>query len=263
MIRLYGEIAELSELGPQSLDNFYVNVVMEAGNKQPVQVKFNLWQYTGAVEVKFSVCKGDLNTCSTNFTTFDANKTLYEKLHPTHIAGTGSTSIYKLDLNASDFSDTQTDKYKSVTLSVYVVNPYNGTAKYSITYIDHSKVTVLRENHPIKDRIEMGQTKYYKLAAFSEGVLVARVHLNEIAGATRIIGYNIDPRNIDDPNLMPAAIQPITNTLVFDSNLHMPIYVVVFGEDNAFYALTLSVERKAEINPDKNQKDAFNIIVVP
>jgi hypothetical protein len=43
----------------------------------------------------------------------------------------------------------------------------------------------------------------------------------------------------------------------------MPIYVVVYGEDNAFYALTMSVERKAEINPDKNSKDAFNIIVVP
>jgi hypothetical protein len=101
-------------------------------------------------------------------------------------------------------------------LGVYVANPYNGTSKYSITYIDHSKVTVLRENHPIKDRIEMGQTKYYKLAAFSEGVLVARVHLNEIAGITNILGYNVDPRNIDDGSLMPATKLPITNTLVFD-----------------------------------------------
>jgi hypothetical protein len=148
-------------------------------------------------------------------------------------------------------------------LGVYVSNPYNGTAKYSITYIDHSKVTVLRENHPVKDRIEMGQTKYYKLAAFSEGVLVARVHLNEIAGVSHILGYNIDPRNIDDPKLMPTPKQPITNTLVFDENLHLPIYVVVYGEDNAFYALTLSIERKAQISLDKNVKDAFNIIVVP
>jgi hypothetical protein len=109
----------------------------------------------------------------------------------------------------------------------------------------------------------MGQTKYYKLAAFSEGVLVARVHLNEIAGVSHILGYNIDPRNIDDPKLMPTPKQPITNTLVFDENLHLPIYVVVYGEDNAFYALTLSIERKAQISLDKNVKDAFNIIVVP
>jgi hypothetical protein len=52
-------------------------VVMEAENTQSIQVKFNLWQYTGAVEVKFSICRDDFNTCSTTYKIFDANKTLY------------------------------------------------------------------------------------------------------------------------------------------------------------------------------------------
>lgn len=196
MIRLYGELAELSELPASTLDNFYVNVVMDANNTKPVRVSFSLWQYTGTVEVKFSVCKGDFNTCATDYKKYAENKTLYEKLHPTHTATTGSTTLYKLDLNPADFSPTSTDRYKSMTLAIYVANPYQGLAKYSISYADNSKVTVLRENHPIKDRIEQSAVKYYRIAAFGEGVLVARVHLNEISGSTHILGYNVDPREV-------------------------------------------------------------------
>jgi|JI6StandDraft_1071083.scaffolds.fasta_scaffold50608_2 hypothetical protein len=263
MIRLYGELAELSELEPHSLDNFYVNVVMEANNTQPVRVSFNLWQYTGSVEVKFSVCKGEFNTCATDYNKFTENKTIYEKLHPTHVATTGSTSIFKLDLNPADFSETQTDKYKSMTLGIYVSNPYGGQAKYSISYVDHSRLTVLRENHPIKERIEKGAVKYYRIAAFGEGVLAARVHLNEIAGQTHMIGYTVDPREVEDQSTL-SPMQPHENTLIFDKDLHKPLHIMVFGDDNAFYAVTLSVERKPVIDiHNKDVKDVFNIIVVP
>ena len=263
MIRLYGELAELSELNPYSLDNFYVNVVMEANSTKPVRVAFKLWQYTGSVEVKFSVCKGEFNTCATDYKKFTENKTIYEKLHPTNVANTGSTSLFKLDLNPADFSDTQVDKYKSLTLAVYVSNPYGGQAKYSMTYVDNSKVTVLRENHPLKDRVEKGAVKYYRIAAFGEGVLATRVHLNEISGQSHLLGYNQDPREVEDPTKLSAK-QPHEDTLIFDSDLHKPLYVVVFGDDNAFFALTLSVERKPQINLDnKDLKDVFNIVVVP
>lgn len=40
--------------------------------------------------------------------------------------------------------------------------------------------------------------------------------------------------------------------------------MLVYGDENAFYALTLSVERKPVINVEnKDMKDVFNIIVVP
>ena len=229
MIRLYGELAELSELQPLSLDNFYVNVVMEANNTKPIRVAVKLWQYTGSVDIKFSVCKGEFNTCSTDYKRFSDNKTLYEKLQASHTASTGNVVLYKLDLSPADFSDTQVDKYKSLTLAVYVVNQFNGSAKYSIQFVDHTKATLLRENHPIKDRIEQASMRYYKVAAFGEGVLIARVHLNEIAGDTHMLGYRTDPREVDDPTTLVPQ-QPQENTLIFDKNLHQPIYVVVYGD---------------------------------
>lgn len=84
--------------------------------------------------------------------------------------------------------------YKSATLAVYVANKVKGVSKYSITYEDNSKVLVLRENHPIKERLEMGQYKFYKIPAFGAGVKNARVHLNEISGISNIVAYTKDPR---------------------------------------------------------------------
>lgn len=99
------------------------------------------------------MCRGEFNTCATDYHSYENNKTVYEKLHPSHVSMTGTTSIYKIDLDAGEFSETSTDLYKSLILAVYVANPYPTKAKYSITFIDNAKVTILRENHPIKDRL--------------------------------------------------------------------------------------------------------------
>lgn len=117
---------------------------MEANNTNKVPVRFKLIQYTGEVELRFSVCKGETSTCATDFKSYSQNKTLYEKMHPSHQIGTGSTSIYRVDLDPADFSNTSTDKYKSVSLAVYVANKVNGVSKYLIHYEDNSKVQVLR-----------------------------------------------------------------------------------------------------------------------
>lgn len=58
LIRLYGELAELSELDSNELDNYYVNIVKDTYSQNKVTAKFVLQTYTGTPEVRFSVCKG-------------------------------------------------------------------------------------------------------------------------------------------------------------------------------------------------------------
>jgi hypothetical protein len=155
--------------------------------------------------VRFSICKGEFDTCATDWTSYEANKTTYEKLHPSHTSKTGQTTIYKLDLDFADFANTSTDNYKSLILAIYVANPYPEKSKYSITFVDHTKTVVLRENHPIKERLTEGQTKYYRVTALGDGIKSVRVHLVEISGKTTMLGFHSDPRNDEEGKTTPPA----------------------------------------------------------
>lgn len=122
---------------------------------------------------------------------------------------------------------------------------------------------VLRENHPIKERLAEGQTKYYKVPTLGEGIKAVRVHLVEISGKTNMLGYNSDPRDAEDGKISPPSRTPEHNTLVFTEDLNKPIFVVLYGDDNSFFSLTLSLVRQPAITLDRTVKDTFNVFVVP
>lgn len=146
---------------------------------------------------------------------------------------------------------------------VYVANILPSKAKYSLTYIDNAKVTLLRENHPIKDRLTEGQEKYYKVAALGEGVKGVRVHLVQISGKSNILAFNKDPREAEEGKQLVPWKTAEHNTIVLTEELHQPIFIVVHGDDNSFFAVTLSLVRQANITLDREVRDHFNIFVIP
>jgi hypothetical protein len=51
--------------------------------------------------------------------------------------------------------------------------------------------------------------------------------------------------------------------LIFHEDLYTKqIYIVVNGEENALYTLTVSIDREISVNVDPDKKDQFNYVVV-
>jgi len=89
-------------------------------------------------------------------------------------------------------------------------------ARYSITNLNHVGVRTLRENFPLKDRLSLGEHKYYRVSRLASGIKSVTVHLTEISGATVIKGYRADPRG--NEQLLPFA-NAIHDAIVFKEKL--------------------------------------------
>lgn len=70
----------------------------------------------------------------------------------------------------------------------------SSSTTYSITNVNHIQMRTLRESHPIRDRLSIGEHKYYKVAKPEPTVKAVKVHIIEISGASLITAYRVDPR---------------------------------------------------------------------
>ena len=68
---------------------------------------------------------------------------------------------------------------------------------------------MLRDNHPIKDRLVMGEKRVYRAVPIEEDVKYVAIHLVEISGTTRMIGSNKNP--LMENVTINEAIIPIKN----------------------------------------------------
>ena len=64
--------------------------------------------------------------------------------------------------------------------------------QFSIRYINE-RVHLLRDNHPIKDRLSKGEKRVYRSVEIPGDVNYASIHLVEISGVTRMIATHKNP----------------------------------------------------------------------
>lgn len=66
---------------------------------------------------------------------------------------------------------------------------------YGLEYSDDSVVKTLREGTPLKDRINLGSRRLYRVAPLSKDIVTVHIHLVDISGAVAMFGTQFDPRS--------------------------------------------------------------------
>lgn len=196
-------------------------------------MKFSIHNLLGTAKPYFSFCyKDNVSDCYTNFSTFGVSPTRYDTIIPSDITETGTSTIYRLQVASKMFNQsTAYDNYKKVTVLVLFTSESEGIKQFTVRYIDE-RVKILRDNHPIKDRLVMGEKRVYKSANFEEDVIYVAVRLLEISGITKMIGSNTNPLEADVS--FDKAIIPLKNEIIYypDSNGRKrtdPLFITVHG----------------------------------
>ena len=196
-------------------------------------MKFSIHNLLGNAKPYFSFCyKDNVSDCYTNFSTFGVSPTRYDTIIPSDITETGTSTIYRLQVASKMFNQsTAYDNYKKVTVLVLFTSESEGIKQFTVRYIDE-RVKILRDNHPIKDRLVMGEKRVYKSANFEEDVIYVAVRLLEISGITKMIGSNTNPLEADVS--FDKAIIPLKNEIIYypDSNGRKrtdPLFITVHG----------------------------------
>lgn len=147
-------------------------------------LKFTLHHVLGNNNPVFRLChEQNSSNCYVDYNTFVNNKSVYDQIKPISVATSGSSSIYKIHLNPNQFIlDTHATKYKRAILSVVLAEETETRFIYGIEYSDDSVIKTLREGTPVKDRVNIGSRRIYRVAPLSKDVLAIHIHLVEISG---------------------------------------------------------------------------------
>lgn len=155
---------------------------------------FVVHNFTGVVEPVFHICRTNINDCSSNLARNFKQPQDIRLLNFTESFNGRNSTLYKVNVSISDFvAVPEMSKMKKLVLAVLTWTSTD-RARYSITNLNHVGVKTLRENFPVKDRLALGEQKYYKLGKIASDVKSVTVRLTEISGATVIKGYRADPR---------------------------------------------------------------------
>lgn len=197
-------------------------------------MKFSVHNLLATAKPYFSFCyKDNVSDCYTNFSSFSVSPTRYDTIIPTEITETGTSTIYRLQVDSKMFNQsTAYDNYKKVTVLVLFTSEGETVKQFTIRYIDE-RVKILRDNHPLKDRLVMGEKRVYRSAPIEDDVIYVAIRLLEISGITKMIGSNTNPLEADVE--LNKAIIPLKNEIIYypDSNGRKrtdPLFVTVHGE---------------------------------
>lgn len=136
------------------------------------------------------------SSCYVDYNTYITNKSAYDQIKPATVVSSGTTVIYKISLEPNNFVlESHSSKYKRAILSVLIAQENEDKFVYGLEYSDDSVVKTLREGTPLKDRINLGSRRLYRVAPLSKDIVTVHIHLVDISGAVAMFGTQFDPRS--------------------------------------------------------------------
>lgn len=267
MIKLSNDIEDMAEIEAGEIMNFYVDAFLKTNHSEGKELKFSVHNIIGKVKAYFSICTlDDVEACSVPFKTFNYSRAAYDTLIPSEIEDTGSSTIYRLHIPLDKFNKrTENNDYKKVTVLILFAGDDGQMRRFTVRYIDE-RVKILRDNHPLKDRLIQGEKRVYRAVDFEKDVEYVAIHLIEISGSTRMIATNKNPLLENVP--IGEAYIPSKNEIIYypEASNHTrkdPLFITVFGEENSLYSIVLTFYRKHSVNPSPTENDTFNYITIP